>query len=71
MKYVCEVCKERIEPDGRGKVRVEGVTHSSAPKAWVWGPVPCHRDCRPDLRTPYDDQVGFGEYQLTWQDMTA
>lgn len=71
MDHVCEVCKEHVAPDRRGKVRVEGVTHRSAPKAWVWGPVPCHPDCRLKMSTPYDDQIGSGDYQLTWQDMTA
>ena len=68
---MCEVCDERIEPDAKGKIRVEGVTHSGAPKAWIWGPVPCHDECRTRLRTPYDDLVGTGEYRLTWQKMTA
>jgi hypothetical protein len=71
VEYICEVCTQRMEPSTRGKIRVEGVTHSNAPKAWVWGPVPCHDECRIRLRTPYDDQVGLGEYRLTWQDMTA
>jgi hypothetical protein len=69
--YVCEVCGERIEPDARGKIRLEGVTHQSAPKAWVWGPVPVHEDCRLRLRTPYDDRVGIDGYIRTWQKMTA
>ncbi len=56
MEYVCAVCDERIEPDD-SKV-LEGVTRQSAPKAWVWGPVPVHEDCRLRLQTPYDDQVG-------------
>jgi hypothetical protein len=30
MEYVCGVWKERILPNARGKVRVEGVTHVSA-----------------------------------------
>lgn len=37
MKYICEACKERIEPDPRGKIRVEGVTHSSAPEGMGLG----------------------------------
>ena len=37
---------------------LEGVTHPSAPKAWVWAPVPVHEDCHLRLQTPYDDQVG-------------
>lgn len=65
------VCSESIQPDSRGKVRLEGVTHSSAPKAWIWGPVPYHDECRTKLQTPYDDLVGRGEHILTWQKMTA
>ncbi|GAA1690441.1 hypothetical protein GCM10009733_103300 [Nonomuraea maheshkhaliensis] len=71
MEYICEVCKGHVTPDRRGKIRVEGVTHTSAPKAWVWGPVPCHDACRTELRTPYDDRVSVEGYRLTWQDMTA
>jgi hypothetical protein len=37
VEYVCAVCDERIEPDDSGKVRLDGVTHQSAPKAWVPG----------------------------------
>lgn len=70
VEYVCAVCDHLIEPDPRGKVRLEGVTHQKAPKAWVWGPVPVHEDCRLTLHTPYDDQVGF-DYIRTWQKMTA
>ena len=70
MEYTCAVCDKGIEPDAKGKVRLEGVTHSSAPKAWVWGPVPVHEDCRLTLQTPYDDRVGT-EYIRTWQKMTA
>lgn len=69
--YLCGVCGERIEPDDHGKVRLEGVTHESAPKAWVWGPVPVHEDCRLRLDTPYDEQVGVDGYIRTWQKMTA
>lgn len=71
MEYRCEVCSERILPDDEGKIRVEGVTRASAPKAWVWGPVPCHDECRTLLRTPFDDQIGDGDYISTWQKMTA
>ncbi len=35
VEYVCAVCNEPIEPDDRAKIRVEGVTHSSSPKAWI------------------------------------
>jgi hypothetical protein len=69
--YVCEVCGGRIEPDARGKIRLEGVTHESAPKAWVWGPVLVHEHCRLRLQTPYDDRVGIDGYIRTWQKMTA
>jgi hypothetical protein len=69
--YVCEVCGERIQPDHQGKIRLEGVTHANARKAWLWGPVPVHEDCRLRLRTPYDDQVGVEGYIRTWQKMTA
>jgi hypothetical protein len=72
VEYVCAVCDERIEPDDSDEVRLEGVTHQSAPKAWVWGPVTVHEDCRLRLQTPYDDRVGTeGGYILTWQKMTA
>jgi hypothetical protein len=70
MEYTCAVCHQGIEPDVRGKIRLEGVTHTKAPKAWVWGPVPVHEDCRLTLQTPYDDQVGT-DYIRTWQKMTA
>ena len=70
MKYVCAVCDRHIEPDPQGKVRLEGVTHRKAPKAWVWGPVPVHEDCRLTLQTPYDGEVGI-DYVRTWQKMTA
>jgi hypothetical protein len=69
--YVCEVCGERIQPDHQGKIRLEGVTHANARKAWLWGPAPVHEDCRLRLRTPYDDQVGVEGYIRTWQKMTA
>jgi len=52
-------------------IRLEGVTHTSAPKAWVWGPVPVHEDCRLRLKTPYDDRVGIDGYIRTWQKMMA
>jgi hypothetical protein len=70
MEYVCEVCKHAIPPDDRGKIRLEGVTHLSAPKAWVWGPVPVHDKCRLYLRTPYDDRIGAG-YKSTWEMVRA
>jgi hypothetical protein len=70
MEYVCEVCKKPITPDARGKIRLEGVTHKSAPKAWVWGPVAVHDECRLNLCTPYDDQIGAG-YTSIWQMMNA
>jgi hypothetical protein len=65
MEYVCEVCERAVSPDDHGKIRLEGVTHERAPKAWVWGPVPVHDECRLDLQTPYDDQIGAG-YISTW-----
>ena len=67
---MCEVCKQPINPDARGKIRVEGVTHVSAPKAWVWGPVTVHEECRLHLHTPYEDQIGDG-YISTWEMMKA
>jgi|ERR1035441_3106343 hypothetical protein len=70
MEYVCEVCKQTISPDARGEIRLEGVTHVSAPKAWVWGPVTVHEECRLHLHTPYDDRIGAG-YISTWQKMSA
>jgi hypothetical protein len=70
MEYVCEVCKRPIIPDARGKIRLEGVTHRSAPKAWVWGPVAVHEDCRLNLHSPYKDEIG-GDYVSTWQMMSA
>jgi len=58
--FNCEVCGNPIEPNAVGRIRLEGVTHDSAPKAWVWGPVAVHEDCRVLLKTPYDDQLGKG-----------
>jgi hypothetical protein len=70
MRYECHVCGAEVAPDARGKIRLEGITHESAPKAWVWGPVPVHEDCRLKLSTPYHDQISTG-YISTWQKMTA
>lgn len=70
MEYVREVCKERIYPNASRKIRLEGVTHASAPKAWVWGPVTVHEECRLYLRSPYEDQIGDG-YIATWEMMNA
>lgn len=69
MTYTCHVCGQAVQPDAEGKVRLEGITPADS-KAWVWGPVPLHEDCRVSLTTPYDDQIGDG-YVATWQRMTA
>lgn len=58
MKYTCAVCRGTILPNDSGKVRLEGVTESPRGKAWVWGPVPVHENCRLDLATPFDEGVG-------------
>jgi hypothetical protein len=68
MRYVCAVCSKEVEPDLRGEVRLEGITEAPKGKAWVWGPVPVHEDCRLELATPYDDS---DEYVHTWQMMRA
>ena len=68
MIHYCYVCKQVIEPDAQGMIRVEGVTELPRGKAWVWGPEPVHEDCRLDLKTPYDDRDGF---KHTWQKMKA
>lgn len=69
MDYTCHVCTRAVEPDPEGKVRLEGVTPDDS-KAWVWGPVPVHEDCRLRFKTPFDDRLGAG-YTATWQRMTA
>ncbi len=72
MEYTCEVCKKAISPDAHGKIRLEGVTHVGAPKAWVWGPVAAHEECRVHLRTPIEDEIGADwVYISTWQMMSA
>jgi hypothetical protein len=70
VEYMCEVCKKLVLPDARGKIRLEGVTQIGTPKAWVWGPVPVHEECRLHPHTPYDDQIGDG-YISTWEMMKA
>jgi len=69
MDYTCHVCSQPIEPDSEGKVRLEGITPEDS-RAWVWGPVTVHEDCRLRLTTPYDDRIGAG-YAATRQRMTA
>ncbi len=70
MTYNCEVCGKPIEPNSDGKIRTEGITHQSTPKAWVWGPVTVHEECRLLLKTPYDDQIGAG-YKATFDFIRA
>jgi hypothetical protein len=68
--YDCHVCEQHIEPDAYGRIRFEGVTEAPRGKAWVWGPVAVHEDCRMGVVTPYDDKIGDG-YVLTWQRVTV
>jgi hypothetical protein len=70
MEHVCHVCTLPVLPDVQGRVRVEGITLQDQPKQWVWGPVVVHEDCRMDVRTPYDDEVG-GAYVSTWERIKA
>jgi hypothetical protein len=65
----CHVCQDAVEPDEAGKVRFEGITEAPKGKAWVWGPVAVHEQCRLDLATPYDDRIVDG-YVATWQRLT-
>lgn len=65
MTYYCEVCGNLIEPNAAGRIRLEGITHESAPKAWVWCPVPVHEACRLLLKTPDDDRIGKGYVALS------
>ncbi len=69
MTYTCHVCRQTVQPDAEGKVRLEGITQGDS-LAWVWGPVSVHEDCRLRLTTPYDDRLGVG-YVATWERMTA
>ncbi len=69
MDFACHVCHEQVEPDDDGKVQVEGVSHVDMPKAWVWGPVVVHDQCRLRVKTPFDDRVG-GEYMALWERVT-
>ena len=43
-------------------ISVDGVTELPRRAAWVWGPEPLHKECRPALVTPYD---GLADYKLT------
>jgi hypothetical protein len=42
--YRCYVCSERVLPDSRGRIRIEGVTEAPKGTAWVWGPEPVHEE---------------------------
>ncbi|MGQ0632519.1 MAG: hypothetical protein ACT4P1_15985 [Sporichthyaceae bacterium] len=57
MDWTCEVCKKPVVPDEHGYISTEGVCEIGS-KTWVWGPVAVHGDCRFELRTPFDDQLG-------------
>lgn len=61
--YHCFVCSRVIKQDEEGLIRTEGMLKSGT-KAWEWGPVPVHDDCRLNLKTPLDDQDG---YMSAWQ----
>lgn len=61
----CYVCNQPIEPDGRGRIRIEGITPLGDRRAWGWGPVPVHEPCRLDLVTPLDDRIGV-DMVATW-----
>ena len=62
MDFTCHVCHERVEAGRDGKVQLEGVSHVDTPKAWIWGPVVVHDHCRVQVKTPFDDQIGWS----TW-----
>lgn len=69
MDVTCHVCHEQVEAGCDGKVQLEGVSHVDTPKAWVWGPVVVHDDCRLGLETPFDDKIGL-EYMALSERMT-
>jgi hypothetical protein len=58
MDLNCHVCHKPVVPGHDRKVQIEGISHVKTPKAWVWGPVIVHDDCRLRLTTPFDDEVG-------------
>lgn len=53
---LCHVCQTSIEPDRRGQVRRESISTDDG--QIVWGPVWVHQECRTEVRTPYDHQLG-------------
>jgi hypothetical protein len=69
MDFNCHVCHRLVAPGHDGKVQIEGISHIDTPKAWVWGPVVVHDNCRLDLKTPFDDKIGL-IYMALWQRMT-
>lgn len=69
MDLSCHVCGEQVAPGDDGKVRLEGISHIDTPKAWVWGPVIVHDDCRLHLETPHDDKIGL-DYMALSERMT-
>lgn len=69
MGFTCHVCHQHVEAGRDGKVQLEGVSHVGTPKAWVWGPVVVHDDCRVQVKTPFDDKIGL-EYMALSERMT-
>jgi hypothetical protein len=68
MDLSCHVYGEQVAPGDDGKIRLEGIPHIDTPKAWVWGPVVIHDNCRLRLKTPFDDQLGEA-YMALWERM--
>jgi hypothetical protein len=62
---------ERIEPGTRGKIGLDGVTHSSPRRRGYGVRYLCARIARLRLQRPYDDQVGAEGHIRTWQNITA
>lgn len=66
MNARCYVCHLPVEPDAKGRVRVEGVCPEGDRMTWTWGPVVVHEQCRLRVRTPFDDRIGDGFMSL-WE----
>jgi hypothetical protein len=68
MQYTCYVCGRHIDPSQEedGSIHQEGITEGPRGMAWVGGPVTVHEQCRLDLRTPFDEEIGGGRFVSTW-----
>lgn len=72
VEYTCYVCGQQIDPSQEegGRIHQEGVTEGPRGMAWVWGPKTVHEQCRLDLSTPFDDEIGDGRYVSTSDKLT-